>query len=97
MLCLCSKTYCCYDVTSNELKFSSKVLNKRILEQGSDGSLEKYRRVLNEKVNVTSNNRGFRTNNHSVATYEQVKKSLSSFYPKRVVESDGILTQPLNL
>ena len=76
MLCLCSKTYCCYDVTSNKLKFSSKGLNKRVLEQSGDGPLEKYRRVLNEKVNVTSNNRGFRTNNHSVATYEQVKKGL---------------------
>ena len=60
MLCLCSKTYCCYDVTSNKLKFSSKGLNKRVLEQSGDRLLEKYRRVLNEKVNVTSNNRGFR-------------------------------------
>ena len=77
MLCLCSKTNCCYDVTSNKLKFSSKGLNKRVLEQSGDGPLEKYRRVLNEKVNVTSNNRGFRTKNHSVATYEQVKKGLS--------------------
>ena len=59
MLCLCSKTYCCYDVTSNKLKFSSKGLHKRALEQSGDGPLEKYRRVLNEKVNVTSNNRGF--------------------------------------
>ena len=25
MLCLCSKTYCCYDLTSNKLKFGSKV------------------------------------------------------------------------
>ena len=97
MLCLCSKTYCCYDVTSNKLKFSSKGLNKRVLEQSGDGPLEKYRRVLDEKVNVTSNNRGFRTNNHSVATYEQVKKGLSDFYPKRIVETDGIHTQPLNL
>ena len=77
MLCLRSKTYCCYDVTANKLKFSSKCLNKRVLEKSGDGSLEKYRRVLNEMVNVTSNNKGFRTNNHSVATYEQVKKSLS--------------------
>ena len=82
MLCLCSKTYCCYDVTSNEPKFSSKGLNNCVLEQSGDGPLEKYRRVLNEKVNVTSNNRRFRTNNHSVATYEQVKKGLSFFYPK---------------
>ena len=96
MLCLYSKTYCCYDVTSYKFKFSSKGLNKRVLEQSGDGPLEKYRRVLNEKVNVTSNNRGFRTNNHSVATYEPVKKGLSYFYPKRIVVSDGIHTQPLN-
>ena len=99
MLYLCSKTYWCYDVTSNKLKFSSKGLNKPVLEQSDDGPLEKYRRVLNEKVTVTWNNRGFRTNNHSVATYEQVKKGLSYSYfsPKRIVETDGIHTQRLNL
>ena len=86
MLCLCSKTYCCYDVTSNKLKFSSKSLNKRVLQQSGDGPLEKYRRVLNEKVNVTSNKRGFRTNNHSFATYDQTKKCLSLFYPKRITQ-----------
>ena len=77
MLCLCSKTYSCYDVTSNNPKISSKGVNKRVLEKSGDGPLEKYRRVLNEKVNVTSNNRGFRTKNHSVATYEKIKKNLS--------------------
>ena len=82
MLCLCSTTYCCYDVTSNKPKFSSKGLNKRVLEQSGDGTLEKHRRVLNEKVNVTSNNRGFRTNYHSVATYEQVKKRSVLLLPK---------------
>ena len=97
MLFLCSWTCCCYDVTSNKLKFSSKGLNRRVLEQSGDGPLEKYRRFLNEKVDVTSNNRGFRTNNHSVATYEQIKKGLTYFYPKRIVEVDGIHTQLLNL
>ena len=97
MLCLCSKTYFCYDATSNKLKISSKGLNKRVQEQNGDWPLEKYLRVLDEKENVTSNNRGFRTNNHSVATYEQVKKGVSYFYPKQIVESDGIYTQPLNL
>ena len=97
ILCLCSKTYCCYDVTPNKLKFSSKGLNKRVLEQNGDGPLEKYRIVLTEKVKVTSNNRGFRTKNHSVATYEQVKKNLSYFYPKQRIESDGIRMQPPNL
>ena len=97
MLFLCSKRYCCYDVTSKKLKFSSKGLNKRVLEENGDKPLEKYRRVFNETVNVTSNNRGSRTNNHSVATNEQSKKGLSYFYPKRIVETDGIHTQPHNL
>ena len=97
MLCLCSKTYWCYDVSTTKLRFSSKGLNKRALEQSGNGPLETYRRVLNEKLNVTSNNRGFRTNNHTVAIYEQVKKGLSYFYPKRIVKTDGIYTQPLNL
>ena len=97
MLCLCSKTYCCNDVTSNKFKSNCKGLNKRVLEQSDDGTLEKYRTVLNEKVDVTSNNGGFRLNNHAVATYEQVKKGLSYFYPKRIIENYGILTQPLNL
>ena len=73
MLCLCSKTYCYYDIASNKFKFISKGVNKRILEQSGDGPLDKFRRVLDEQVNITSTNRGFRTNNHAVATYEQVK------------------------
>ena len=77
MLCLFSKTYCCYGVTSKKLKFSSKALNKRVLEQSGDRPLEKCRRGLNEKVNLTSNNRGLRTKNHSVAIYEQPRKRLS--------------------
>ena len=97
MLCLCSNTYCCYDIISNKIKFSSTGFNKRVLEQSGDGPLEKYRRVWNKKVNVTSNNRGFRTNNLSVGTYEQVKKGLSYFCTKRIVKVDGIYTQSLNL
>ena len=72
-------------------------MNKRVLEQSGNGPLERYRRVLDEKINVTSTNRGFRVNDHSVATYEQTKKGLSYFYPKRIVENDGIHTQPLSL
>ena len=32
MLCLCIKTYCCYDKQTNKYKFSSKGLNKRTSE-----------------------------------------------------------------
>ena len=97
MLCLCSEIYYCYDVTSNKLKFSSKGLNKRVLGHSGDGPLKKYRTFLNEKVNVTPNNRRFRTNNESVSTCEQFKKFLSYFYSKRVVESDRVHIQPPNL
>ena len=84
MLCLCSKTYCCYDKQTNKHKFSSKGLNKRTLEEcGDGGPMSKYRKVLVEAVNVTSTNRGFRTIQHSVATYEQTKRGLSYFYPKK--------------
>ena len=97
MICLCSKTYCCYDAKSDKYKFSSKGLNKRTLEETGDGPMEKYRRMMDEIINLTSTNRGFRTINHCVATYEQTKKGLSYFYPKRVVVADGIHTEPLKL
>ena len=97
MICLCSKTYCCYDAQSDKYKFSSKGLNKRTLEENGDGPMEKYRRVMDEIINLTSTNRGFRTINHCVNTYEQTKKGLSFFYPKRIVQSDGIHTAPLNI
>ena len=97
MLCLCSKTYCWYDSNSNKYKFSSKGLNKRTLEDWVDGPLAKYRKVLDEFINVASTDRGIRTVHHSVATYEQTKKGLSYFYPKRTVDVDGTYTRPLNL
>ena len=90
MIFLCSKTYCCYDAKSDKYKFSSKGLNKRTLEETGDGPMEKYRRVMDKIINLTLTNRGFRTINHCVATYEQTTKGLSYFYPKRVVLADGI-------
>ena len=79
MLCLCSKTYCCYDNKSDKFKFSSKGLNKRVLEDSGDGPMSKYRGVLDEAISLTSTNRGFRTINHMVATYELTKKGISYF------------------
>ena len=55
----------------------SKALNKRKLEDCGNGPMSKYRKVLEEAVKVTSTNKGFRTIQHSVATYEQRKKGLS--------------------
>ena len=57
--------------------FSSIGLIKRILEQSGDGLLEKYRRVIDERVKITSTNRDFPTKDHTVANYEQVERGLS--------------------
>ena len=73
-------------------------MNERTLEDCGDGPMAKYRKVLDEFINVTSTIRGcFRTVHHSVATYEQTKRGLSYFYPKRIVDVDGIQTRALNL
>ena len=45
----------------------------------------------------TSTNIGFRGINRMVATYEQVKKRPSYFYPKRQIQDDGVHTKQLNL
>ena len=96
MLCLFSETYCCYDSNYSKYNSSSKSLNKRTLEDCVDGLMANYRKVLDECINVTSTNRGFRTVQHSVATYEQTEKGLFYFYPNRNVDADGIQTRPLS-
>ena len=97
MLFLCSKTYCCYDITTNKFTCSDNELNKRVLKQGGDGPVEKHSSLLHEKINITTTNSVFLKNNHAVASYEQLKKRVSYFEPKRIVYSDENNTQPLNL
>ena len=85
-------------LTSTSLAAKDSIINKRTLEDcGDGGPMSKCRKVLEESVNVTSTNRGFRAIQHSIATYEQTKKRLTYFYPKRIVEEDGIHTKPLHL
>ena len=59
--------------------------------------MSNYREVLQEAVNLTSTNKGFRTIQHSVGTYGQTKEGFSYFYPETIVEEDGIHTKPLQL
>ena len=67
---------------------SSKSLNKRVLKQSGNGSLENYRCTPDENVNITSTNRGFPTKTHAVGTKEQIEGGLSYLYPKRIEERD---------
>ena len=61
-------------LTRTSLKSEAKASRKRVLEENCDALLEKYRRVLYEKAIIASTKRGFRTNNHGLATYERIKK-----------------------
>ena len=94
MIALCSKTYSCYCDRTKAVKLSSKGVNKQHLGE----PMEKYRKVLFGNGVICSKNRGFRVvNSNSIYTYEQEKRGLSAFYPKRVVLDDGIHTIPLNI
>ena len=96
MVALCSKTYCCFDEEVQNVKLSCKGLNKCSLID--DNPLQKYKSVLFVKENIVTINRGFRTvDSEKVCKYEMRKRGLSYFYPKRMVQSDGIHTKPLNL
>ena len=83
-------------VASTNSVASSKGLKQRTLEDCGDGPMSKYRKMLQEAVNVTSTRKRYRKIQHNVATYEQTKKSLSYFHPRRLVEEDGIHTKPLH-
>jgi hypothetical protein len=93
MICLCSKTYFAWNDQTHESKLSSKGLNKRFIDEPA----AKYAKVLDEQTNEVSLNRGFRVIDNSIQTYMQEKRGLAYFYPKRIVASDGIHTQPLLL
>ena len=77
MLCFCSKTYCSCDFTMSKHIFSKRGLNKRVLEQSGDETLEKHRPVSEENKNSTSSNGSFRASNHAVATWKPIKRGLS--------------------
>ena len=58
--------------------------------------MSKHRRVHDEAANLNSTNREFETSNNLVGTYEQTKKRIQLFYPKREVPNDGIHSKSLN-
>ena len=93
MISLCSKMYCCADTTEKEFKFSCKGIQKA----GNNICYKKFHDVLFENKKDIVNNTGFRYINGTMKTYEQQKKGLSYAYHKRIVQSDGISTIPLNI
>ena len=89
MFFLWSKLYCCYDVVAKKFKLNSKFSKKCVLNQRGDCSLEKYRRVPDEKFFIMLTNRIFRADSFTVRknkwrndTPISIQKDL-----KRVIES----------
>ena len=98
MVALCSKTYCVKNDPVGKTKFSCKGLNKRVISNDPEAEpISKFRKVMDSRLNCTSENRGFQVKNNSIQTYLQTKRGLCYFYPKRIVNTDGIHTTPLLL
>jgi len=53
--------------------------------------------VLKSQQSATGMNTSFRVKNNSVYTYQQTKRALSYFYPKRKEMTNRINTTPLDL
>ena len=95
-LCLCSKTYCSYDKTSNKLNLTQQ---RRL--QYANTWAERW--WSSWKVSQSSWRESeyniykqmFLKNYHTVATSEHNKRGLLYFYFERIVEDDGIHRYPL--
>ena len=88
-LCLCSKTYCCYDFLSNKLILSCEVLNKLTIKESGEVTIADYRKLLDGTESVTSTNCRISTKNLCVAFHEH-KKGLSFLYRNRANTNSSI-------
>jgi len=93
IICLCSKTYFCYDDTNENNKLSCKGLNKN----HNAFKREDFLQVLQSQRSGSGINVGFRVVDHNVLTYQQERCGLSYFYAKRKVLDDGVSTVPLEI
>ena len=91
MIALCSKTYILHE--GDSVKMSSKGINKNALSD----PMNAFQTVLESKVAGSGCNRGFRSRQNTIFTYEQTRSALSYFYCKRKVLEDGVSTVPLVL
>ena len=98
---LCSKLYVVgnreKDITKHSSKGISKPAMKETCEQLNMSVVDVYLKVLNEGRNLSATNKGIRVFDSTVMSYSQERNGICYFYPKRVVQDDGITTEPLDL
>ena len=90
---LCSKTYICWN--DRETKISCKGIQKA--RNIANLTRENYKRVIKSQTPGKGINKGFRSVDGVMYTYEQERAGLSYFYGKRQVLADGTSTIPLDL
>jgi hypothetical protein len=94
MVALTSKSYF-VQVNEEKFKLSSKGVQQR--NNCSILTLERYQEALFGETVIKGVNRGFRSINNQMMTYEVEKDALTPIYMKREVMSDGVSTRPLSL
>ena len=93
IVALCSKTYICWG--GKESKISCKgVQKKRNLERLTR---ESYLEVLKNQQAGWGINKGFRAQGGHIFSYNQKRLGLSYMYCKRLVHTDGVSTDPLDV
>ena len=93
IIALCSKTYMCWN--EKETKVSCKGIQKK--RNRNNLTREIFMNVLKTQRAGKGINKGFRSVNGNMYTYEQERHGLSYMYPKRKVLGDGVSTTPLEL
>lgn len=93
MTCLSSKSYCLYDSATSTVKFSAKGVNKA----GVEMPMDLFNKVLFTGDTEMVNNRGFRSKDNKMFSYDLKKVGFSTFYCKRRLSPDGISTSPLEI
>ena len=92
-LALSAKCYFVEDEETNKSKFSSKGVQKRVIDKsGAD-----YKYVYNNQKHITKTNKGFTVRNNDVYTYETKRNALSLIYVKRECQKGGSVTKCLNV
>ena len=91
IIALCSKTY--YAISSRGDKNSTKGINKR----QNNLTVDTFRNVLETAKAGYGINKGFRVIDNKMITYAQTRNALSYLYCKRIIQSDGITTTPIEL
>ena len=97
MIGLCTKSYCmelfATENSPTQVKFSMKGVNKGQFKN----PMPHYQHVLTTQQDFRAHNQGIRAKDESMVTYKQGKNTLTYFYPKRKVLTDGPTTAPLDM